>query len=761
MTEITHPHRSHTCGELRTEHVGQTVRLCGWVYRHREQKHHVFVDLRDHYGVTQLAFVEDQPEVLELARSLKPESVIRVDGEVVTREHANPKLETGQIEVKVTRLEVESAAGVLPIQVQIPKGESDLADEENRLTWRFLDLRRERLHRNVVVRDRVIQHMRAHMAAEGFVEVQTPILTNSSPEGARDYLVPSRVHPGKFFALPQAPQQWKQLLMTSGFDKYFQIAPCFRDEDARADRAPGEFYQLDMEMAFVEQDDVFGVIERLYRDLPERVPVPGMQKKRLQEFPFPRIPYWESIDRFGSDKPDLRYGRELVDVSDLFQGTGFGLFADALGLGGRVKALRVAGGAKAGKGYVRKLEKHVKQLGYGGLPHLIYKAGEVDGSIKKPTSAEEQAAVKERLGCEDGDLVVFGCGTQLAAASVLGQVRTQITADLMDGLVVRDVTESFLKTRLDRLAAPIKAGGYAKAIRVPSRLLEGDGLEADALVADVPDGVAAVAAIWGKQGPDGDLKQALPKNPKDFQKHLGAEAGDLVIVLGGPLEEVVALGSRIRGAVCEARDLPDPDVLGFCFIVDYPFYELDDEGKVDFSHNPFSMPQGGMAALEGDDPLAIKAWQYDICCNGIELSSGAIRNHRPDVMFKAFELVGYSRQETETEFGHMIRAFSYGAPPHGGMAPGVERTVMLLLDEPNIREVVAFPKNQRCQDLLASAPSFVRDEQLKELNLRLVLDESLGRCPSCSEANQAFEHVDVHGYRIVCCEACKPTEAAQ
>ena len=597
-----HPYRTHTCGELRQDHVGQSVRLSGWVYRVRDQKHQVFIDLRDHYGVTQLVFNESHGEQLETARNLRSESVITVDGQVVAREKANPKLDTGAVEINVETITVDSVAPELPLLVQIPKGEDDRAGEELRLKWRFLDLRRERLHRNIVLRDTIIREMRAHMAREGFVEVQTPILTNSSPEGARDYLVPSRLHPGQFYALPQAPQQWKQLLMASGFDKYFQIAPCFRDEDARADRAPGEFYQLDLEMAFAEQEDVFGTIERMYKHLAEVIEVPGKGQKRIKQYPFPRIPYWDVIDTYGSDKPDMRYELHLQDVSDLFKGTKFTLFAEALAQAGRVKALRVPGGAQEGKGYVRKLEKFVKERGFGGLPHLIYKDGQVDGSIKKATLDEEHAAIKAQLGCEDGDLVVFGCGDRLSAAKVLGVV---------------------------------------------------------------------------------------------------------------------------RGKVAQDRNLGDPQELAFAFVVDYPFYELDEEtSKIEFSHNPFSMPQGGMDALTHQDPLDILAWQYDICCNGIELSSGAIRNHRPDIMYKAFEIVGYSKADVDREFGHMINAFKYGAPPHGGMAPGVERTIMIWLDEPNIREVVAFPKNQRCQDMLAAAPSPVRPQQLEELHIRIVMPEA-------------------------------------
>ncbi|MBX3467641.1 MAG: aspartate--tRNA ligase [Planctomycetes bacterium] len=600
-----HPYRTHTCNQLRAEHVGQRVRLGGWLYRKRDQKHQVFVDLRDHHGVTQVVFDESTPALTERVRDLRVESILIIDGEVVRREKPNDKLATGEIELKALALTVDSEAAELPIQVAIPKGESDRDGEELRLRWRFLDLRRERLHRNIVVRDVIIRAMRDHMHAEGFVEFQTPILTNSSPEGARDYLVPSRVHPGKFFALPQAPQQWKQLLMASGFDRYFQIAPCFRDEDARADRAPGEFYQLDLELAFATQEDVFGVIERLYQKMPDLVAphLPDRPKKRIQQFPFPRLPYWEVVDRFGTDKPDLRFGLELTDVSEAVRGTGFGLFADALGKrDGRVKALRLPGLGKDGKGAARRLEKAVKEKGYGGLPHLIYTAGEVDGSLKKALTADEVARIKAATGAEADDLVVFGFGSRLQAAKVLGEVRL---------LVGRE------------------------------------------------------------------------------------------------------------------QNLADPTLLAFCFVVDFPFYELDDEGKVQFSHNPFSMPQGGMDALNGMDPLEIKAYQYDICCNGVELSSGAIRNHRPDVMYRAFELAGYSKADVDREFGHMIQAFRYGTPPHGGMAPGVDRSIMIFLDEPNIREVVAFPKNQKCQDLLVNAPSFVRKKQLDELHIRIVPPEGV------------------------------------
>ncbi|MBL4845979.1 MAG: aspartate--tRNA ligase, partial [Planctomycetes bacterium] len=413
-----HSYRTHTCGELTKEHVGQTVRLSGWVHSHRDQKHHVFLDLRDHYGLTQVACTENHVEALEAARTLKPESVVTIDGEVVARDHANPKLATGEIELVANQITIDSIVEKLPLQVKVGKDSGGgMENEELRLKWRFLDLRRERIHRNMVVRDAIIRIMRDHMHGEGFLEVQTPILTNSSPEGARDYLVPSRVHPGLFFALPQAPQQWKQLLMASGFDKYFQIAPCFRDEDARADRAPGEFYQLDMEMAYVEQEDIFGVIERLYKRLCDEE-IEGAPKWKVQEYPFPRIPYWEAMDRFGSDKPDIRFALELVDLSEAFAGTEVAFFAGALEAGGRVKALRIPGGAKDGKGFHRKLEKAVKAKGYGGLPCVIYKAdGSVDGTMKRALSDAEKASVKELTGSlDEGDLVLFGFGTRLAAA---------------------------------------------------------------------------------------------------------------------------------------------------------------------------------------------------------------------------------------------------------------------------------------------------------------------------------------------------------
>ncbi|RMG14051.1 MAG: aspartate--tRNA ligase [Planctomycetota bacterium] len=761
MSEPSHPHRSHTCGELRPEHIGQRVKLSGWAYRVRDQKHNVFIDLRDHYGVTQLTFDDSQPELIARAREVRPESVLRVVGNVVAREKPNPKLETGEVELRVERLEVESPCETLPIQVQIPKGESDRADEEGRLRWRFLDLRRERLHRNIVLRDQVVRHMRDHMHAEGFVEFQTPILTNSSPEGARDYLVPSRLHPGQFYALPQAPQQWKQMLMASGFDKYFQIAPCFRDEDARADRAPGEFYQLDMEMAYVTQEDVFGVIERMYAALPEKVQVPGASPKRVQQFPFPRIPYWDAIDRFGTDKPELRFGLELCDVSDLFASSSFALFSDAIGLGGRVKALRIPGGAREGKGAVRRLEKHVKDLGYGGLPHLIYGDDEVGGSIAKQTTPEERAGIRERLQCASGDLVVFGCGSRAAAAKVLGEVRLEVARQRSRGLSVREVGEVFAKTRQPTLRAAIDAGGYVKAFRISRLALAGRdwrSILGEEAVRAGEDGTAVLVSAWEKKGPtEGPLREALhPKVLKTFEKLVGCAEGDVVAIAAGTSEGSSRALSELRSRACQALDLPDPDVLAFCFIVDYPFYELDEEGQLAFSHNPFSMPQGGLEALETQDPLDVLAWQYDICCNGVELSSGAIRNHRPEIMYRAFEKVGYTREQVDTEFGMMIKAFKHGAPPHGGMAPGVDRTVMLLLDEPNIREVVAFPKNQRCQDLLAGAPGYVYDRQLRELGLRIDLSAHGTRCPHCGTEAPPREHVDAHGYRRVGCDRCIP-----
>ncbi len=588
-----HAFRTHNCGELRTEHTGQQVRLSGWVHRKRDHGNLVFVDLRDHYGLTQCVIDISSP-LFATVESARPESVVTVTGPVVerTEDTINPNLPTGEVEVQINEIVVESPAEVLPMQVA---GEADFG-EDIRLRYRFLDLRREATHNNIILRSNVISSIRRRMTDSGFMEIQTPILTASSPEGARDYLVPSRQHPGKFYALPQAPQQFKQLLMVSGFDKYFQIAPCFRDEDARADRSPGEFYQLDFEMAFVEQEDVFNAIEPVLAGVFEEF---GGDRK-VTSTPFPRIAFADSMLKYGSDKPDLRNPIVIADVTEAYRDSGFGLFAKLVGQGSVVRAIPAPGAADKPRSFFDKLNDWARDEGAGGLGYIVFGAdGETKGPIAKNLEADRIQAIRDASGVKDGDAVFFACGKENDAAKFAGVARERICDDL---------------------------------------------------------------------------------------------------------------GIRAEGR------------FDFCWIVDYPMYEMNEEtGEIDFSHNPFSMPQGGMEALETKDPLDILAYQYDIVCNGIELSSGAIRNHRADIMVKAFGIAGYGEDVVEDKFGGMLRAFRYGAPPHGGSAPGIDRIVMMLADEPNIREVIAFPMNQRAEDLLMGAPGTVDERHLKELNLRLHL----------------------------------------
>ncbi|TAN57475.1 MAG: aspartate--tRNA ligase [Rhodospirillales bacterium] len=587
-----HAYRTHTCGQLRAGDAGSTVRLSGWVHKKRDHGNLLFVDLRDHYGLTQCV-ADTSSAVFKTLEGLRPECVVTVTGKVVKRssDTVNPKLPTGEVEVVVAEIEVQSTADTLPMMVA---GEQDFP-EDMRLKYRFLDLRREKVHANMMLRSNVIASLRRRMIDQGFTEFQTPILTASSPEGARDYLVPSRIHPGKFYALPQAPQQFKQLLMVAGFDRYFQIAPCFRDEDGRADRSPGEFYQLDFEMSFATQDDVFTAIEPVLAGVFEEFG----QGRHACKPPFVRIPYDEAMLKYGVDKPDLRNPLLIADVTEAFKGSGFGIFARAIEQGSVVRAIPAPGAGARPRSFFDKLNDWARENGAAGLGYIVFEAEGAKGPIAKNLDGERLEKIRAAAGVKAGDAVFFACDKPLTASKFAGTVRTKLCNDL---------------------------------------------------------------------------------------------------------------------------ELLEQGVFKFCWIVDFPMYELnEDTGLIEFSHNPFSMPQGGMEALLNQDPLTIKAFQYDIVCNGVELSSGAIRNHRPDIMLKAFEIAGYANEEVERRFGGMLNAFRYGAPPHGGSAPGIDRIVMLLADEPNIREVILFPMNQQAQDLLMQAPAEIDDKRLRELHIKLDL----------------------------------------
>ena len=585
-----HQYRTHNCNGLRAEDINQEVRLSGWVHRKRDHGGLLFIDLRDHFGLTQLVFDPDSSAFQE-AEKVRNESVITINGKVVQRsdDTINKALPTGKIEVYVDTLEVIGSSDDIPLPVF---GEPDYP-EEIRLKYRFLDLRRETLHKNIILRSEIINFIRSKMIENDFLEIQTPIMTASSPEGARDYLVPSRVHQGKFYALPQAPQQFKQLLMTSGFDKYFQIAPCFRDEDARADRSPGEFYQLDIEMSFVNQEDIFESVEPLLRDVFEKFSENMSVNKK-----FPRISYAESIQKYGTDKPDLRVEIELDDITEVFVDSGFKIFADQISKNEKIKVWAIPSKTGGSRAFCDKMNKWAIEEGQPGLGYIFFKDGKGSGPIAKNIGDEKTELIKNKFSLDDGDSIFFVCG--------------------------------------------------------------------------------------------------IPNNFLDFI-------------------------SKARVKIGNELELIKKDSFEFCWIVDFPMFEYNEElKKIDFSHNPFSMPQGGLESLENMDPLKIKAFQYDIVCNGVELSSGAIRNHRQDILLKAFEIAGYNIDEIKKRFGAMYDAFGYGAPPHGGIAPGIDRIVMLIAGVENIREVIAFPMNQQAQDLMMNAPSEISSDQLKEIGIKII-----------------------------------------
>ncbi|MBI5135041.1 aspartate--tRNA ligase [Candidatus Uhrbacteria bacterium] len=594
--------RSHTCGELGKTDVGKQVTLSGWVNTRRDHGGLIFIDLRDRYGLTQVVFdSEKYPPAWAVAEKLRDEFVIRIEGVVTGRppEMVNPHLPTGSIEVRVSGVEVLNSSKTPPFEVSYLPAEGDTStqtvNEELRLKYRFIDLRRRRMLENLEFRSRLTLFIRQWMVKNGFIEVETPILTVSSPEGARDFLVPSRLHPGKFYALPQAPQQYKQLLMVGGIDRYFQIAPCLRDEDARADRSPGEFYQLDVETSFMTQEEFFTLMEPLFIELTET-----LTKKKILRKPFPRIPFAQAMAKYGTDKPDIRFGLEIQDVTSMVAECGFSVFSEAVNSGGVVRAIVATGAAGMSRSQIDELTEVARKNKAKGLAYIVVKEDELSSPIIKFLGEELALELVKELNAKPGDTIFFGAADKAIVAASLGAVRAE-------------------------------------------------------------------------------------------------------------------LGKRL--------DLIDSTMMAYCWIVDFPMFEYNEqEKKVDFCHNPFSLPQGGLEALNTQDPLTILAYQYDIVCNGVELSSGAVRNVTPDIMYRAFEIAGYTREQVDAKFGHMIRSFEFGAPPECGFAPGIERMAMLLRDEPNIREITAFPKNGRAEDVMMGAPSEVDAQQLKELHIKVAHD---------------------------------------
>jgi len=594
--------RSHTCGELTGQQVTQNVTLSGWVNSRRDHGGLIFIDLRDRSGITQVVFdPKENQAAWAVAEKLRDEFVVRVEGRVDLRpkEMVNPVLSTGTIEVRVSAVEILNSSKTPPFEVSYRPGEGDTAhtvNEELRLQYRFIDLRRRRMFENLEFRSRLTLFIRQWMVGHGFIEVETPLLTVSSPEGARDFLVPSRLHPGKFYALPQAPQQYKQLLMVGGIDRYFQVAPCMRDEDARSDRSPGEFYQLDVETSFMTQEEFFQLMEPLFVELTE-----GLTKKTILRKPFPQIPFAEAIDKYGTDKPDIRFGLEIQDVTTMVAECGFSVFSEGVKTGGVVRAICATGAAGFTRSQIDELTEVARKNKAKGLAYIVVKEDGLNSPIIKFLGEELAQSLVRELDAKQGDTIFFGAGDKATVSTSLGAVRTE-------------------------------------------------------------------------------------------------------------------LGKRLK--------LVDNGTMAYCWIVDFPMFEYNEqEKKVDFCHNPFSMPQGGLDDLLNKDPLEILAYQYDIVCNGVELSSGAVRNVTPEIMYRAFEIAGYKREQVDEKFGHMIRAFEYGAPPECGFAPGIERMVMLLRDEPNIREITAFPKNGKAEDVMMGAPSEVDEKQLRELHIRLRKEE--------------------------------------